>query len=164
MEIVCAQKKREHAVTQYTFKIEYERTGTVEIVCPLAGEVDLPCRLGPGGGKQVRVGLGHLGGRVVTGQQVQVLQPRAACVSLGGARQRCRVGQLGRFGGRAGEFLPGRVHQVGPGGQRRTPVVVFLPRTTGWTVSNSVSATYVSKTPSQPCQWVCEAAQRCFER
>ncbi|TNN59854.1 hypothetical protein EYF80_029903 [Liparis tanakae] len=80
----------------------------------MAGVVDRPGKLDRGVGKQIRVGLGDLGARLMTGRLVKVLQPRTVAglvgVSLGGRRQRGGVGQLG---GQAGEFLPGGVHQMG---------------------------------------------------
>lgn len=70
--------------------------------------------LGLGVVEQVWVGLGDLGGRLVTGQEVKVREPGALAgllrVSLGGGRQRGRAGQLVSFGRRTGELLPGGVH------------------------------------------------------
>lgn len=73
-------------------------------------------------GEQIRVGLGKVG--VLTSQQVHVLRTGTVGgvqrVSLRGGRSRVEWLEGGR------RF----VHQIGSGGQRGTPVVVFLPGAT----------------------------------
>lgn len=86
----------------------------LQVLGPLEAVVHLCRFLGLRVVEQVRVGLGNLGGRLVTGQEVKVRQPGALAgllhVSLGGGRQRGCSGQLVPFGGRTGELLPGGVH------------------------------------------------------
>lgn len=98
----------------------------LEIFSPVVGIVNLAGFPALGVGKQVRVRLGAL---LLTGQEVKVLQARTlvgfVSVSLGGRRQRRRAGKLS-VGGRDGEPLAAAVYQVGPGRQRRTPVVIVL--------------------------------------
>lgn len=86
----------------------------LQVLGPMEAVVHLCRFLGLGVVEQVWVGLGDLGGRLVTGQEVKVRQPGALAgllrVSLGGGRQRGPAGQLVHFGGRTGELLPGGVH------------------------------------------------------
>lgn len=95
---------------------ELERTPAEVLPLQVLGPLEAVVHpfLGPGVVEQVRVGLGDLGGRLVTGQEVKVRQPGAlaglVCVSLRGGRQRGRAGQLVGFGGRTGELLPGGAH------------------------------------------------------
>lgn len=111
---------------------EFQLTFAVplELLRPLVVAAHLAGFLGLGVGKEIWVGLGDLGGRLMPGKEVAVLRPQApavlVCVSPGGGRRCPCAGQLNGLGGRAGELLPGRVHQVGPGRQRRTPVVIVL--------------------------------------
>lgn len=122
------------------FKLTFVEALPLEIFHPLVGVVHFTSFLGLGVGKQIWVGLGDLGAWLLTGQEVKVLQPWASdvllSVFLGGRLKCCCVGQLIRFGGQTGDLLSGRVHQIGSGRERGTPVIFVFSRAIGRTMSS----------------------------
>lgn len=124
--VACLWDKRRYS----GFKLTFTEAVCLEAFGPLVSVVKLTCISGAGVGKQIGVGLGDVGAGVVTSQEVKVLQPRTVVrlgrVSLGGRRWCGRAGRLLGFRGQASELLSGGIHQVGPGWQRRTPVIILL--------------------------------------